>query len=97
MLSTILTWPKAGCWIDIAKGKSLIRFKVNDGEIVFTKEMTGDKVVAEGVMTRMKLTKEQAVGYARHMAEEKGEAFDEASVTGPMTIYRIQGTGAIVK
>lgn len=89
--------PRAGCWIDIGQGKNTIRFKVNDGEIVFTKEMRGDKVVAEGVLTRMELTHEQAVDHARHLAEEKGEAFDAQTVTGPMKIYQIQGTGAVVK
>ena len=89
--------PKAGCWIDIAKGNNSIRFKVNDGEIVFTTDMRGEKVVAEGILKRMELTQEQAVGYAQHMAEEKGESFDPESVKGPMTIYRIQGTGAVVR
>ena len=38
-----------------------------------------------------------AADRAQHMAEERGETFDPASVTGPTTIYRIDGTGAVVR
>ena len=30
------------------------------------------------------------------LAEEKGEEFDPSTVTGPMTLYQIDGTGAVV-
>jgi hypothetical protein len=36
------------------------------------------------------------LAHARHLAEERGEAFDPASVSGPMTLYEIQGAGAVV-
>jgi hypothetical protein len=90
--------PRMGCWIDIAdeKGHS-IRFKVKDGEIVFPMEAKGKSVAAEGVLTKLELSAEEALDHARHMAEEKGEPFDESSVEGPLTLYRIQGEGARVE
>jgi hypothetical protein len=90
--------PRRGCWIDIqAADEQSIRFKVDDGVIVFPLEAKGKRVSAEGVLTRIELTREEAIGWARHLAEERGEPFDEASVGGPMTLYQIQGTGAVVR
>jgi len=89
--------PRMGCWVDIEDGDKTIRFKVNDGEIVFPVEAKGRRIVAEGVLMRIEMTREEAVGYARHLAEEKDEPFDPASVTGPMKIYQIQGAGAVMR
>jgi len=89
---------KMGCWMmlsDAATGAS-IRVKVQDGEIVFPKDSVGKKAVAEGSFEQLKLTRAQAVERARHEAEEKGRKFDPASVKGPLTIYQIQGTGAVI-
>ena len=91
--------PKRGCWINVAGDKEFqtIRVKVEDGVIVFPLTDKGKKVVAEGTFTKMELTKEQAVERAKHEAEEKGTKFDPASITGPLTVYQIQGTGAVVE
>ena len=89
---------KMGCWImllDAATGAS-IRIKANDGEIVFPKESVGKMAVAEGSFHEIKLTRAQAAERAKHEAEEKGAKFDPASVRGPLTIYQIQGTGAVI-
>src|SRR5271157_2949759 len=89
---------KMGCWMmlsDVATGAS-IRIKVNDGEIVFPKESVGRVAVAEGSFREIKLTRAQAAERARHEAEEQGSKFDPASVKGPVTIYQIQGTGAVI-
>ena len=32
----------------------------------------------------------------KHLAEEKGEDFDPASVSGPMVMYQIEGDAAVV-
>ncbi|RMG45841.1 MAG: DUF4920 domain-containing protein [Acidobacteria bacterium] len=91
--------PMRGCWIDLA-GKSdfkTVRFKVKDGEIVFPVELKGRRAVVEGVLTRIELTREQAIARARHEAEERGEPFDPASVDGPRTLYIIKGAGAVVR
>lgn len=86
--------PMKGCWMDMTEGKAEVRIKVKDGEIVFDKELEGKQVIAEGTVYKFDLTKEEAVGYFKHMAEEKGEAFDESSVTEGTTIYQIGGIGA---
>jgi hypothetical protein len=87
--------PMAGCWMDIKAGDSKVRIKVKDGEIVFDQKLEGQKILAEGTVYKFDLTKEQAVGYFEHLAEEKGEPFDPASVTSGTTIYQIGGIGAV--
>lgn len=91
--------PKRGCWINVAGDKEFqtIRVKVEDGVIVFPLTDKGKKVVAEGTFRKMELTKEQAIERAKHEAEEKGTTFDPATLTGPLTVYQIQGTGAVVE
>jgi hypothetical protein len=88
--------PKAGCWVDISDGTQKIRFKVKDYEIVFEADTKGRNVVAEGIWTRLELSKEQAIAQAKHHAEETGQKFDPSSITGSTTTYRIQGTGAVL-
>ena len=85
--------PKAGCWLDVSAENNKVRVKVKDGEIVFDAALENREVVAQGTVYKFDLTKEQAVGYYRHLAEEKGEAFDPASVTEGTTIYQLGGIG----
>ena len=91
--------PKRGCWIELASDKKFqtIRIKVKDGEIVFPLSAKGKTAVAEGTLQAIELTKEQAIRYFKHHAEEKGEEFDPNTITGPVTIYQIRGSGAIIK
>lgn len=87
-----------GCWmnlVDSASGKA-IRIKVNDGEIEFPKDGSGKMAIAEGMLTRLELSKEQAAAEAKHEADEMGKKFDAAVVTGPVVRYQIRGTGAVV-
>ena len=90
---------KRGCWIDVAGDVEFqtIRIKVEDGVIVFPMTDKGKRVVAEGTFKKTELTKEQATAKAKHECEEKGTKFDPASVTGPATVYQIQGIGAVVE
>ncbi len=87
-----------GCWMALADPSSgaILRVKVNDGDIVFPKESTGKMAVAEGKLAKIELTRDQAVARARHEAEEQGRKFDPNSVKSGVTIYQIQGAGAIV-
>lgn len=86
-----------GCWMQLVDGEgNAIRIKVNDGDIVFPKDAPGKTAIAEGKLAKLELTREQAVNYARHEAEEQGRKFDPAKVKGPMTIYQIRGTGAVI-
>ena len=86
-----------GCWMQLVddSGKS-IKIKVKDGEIVFPKESVGKTAIAEGTLAKIDLTKEQAIAAAKHEAEERGRKFDASSVKGPVTIYQISGTGAVI-
>ena len=90
--------PMQGCWIEVETedGQQAMIVKVNDGEIVFKQESKGKHAVAEGEVYAIEMNREKAVEYMEHLAEEKGEAFDPTSVEGPMTIYQIKGTGALV-
>jgi hypothetical protein len=86
--------PMAGCWMDMTAGDASVRIKVKDGEIVFDKKLEGNTVIAEGTVYKFDLTKKQAIGYFKHLAEERGEDFDPASITEGTTIYQIGGIGA---
>ncbi len=88
--------PMKGCWIEIEgpDGQTHLTVKVEDGEIVFTPDTKGKQAIAEGEVYQIDLDKDQAMSYMKHMADEKGEAFDSTSVTGPMVIYQIKGAGA---
>jgi len=87
-----------GCWmglVDTASGKA-IRIKVNDGEIEFPKNGAGKIAIAEGILTKLELSKERAIAEAKHEADEMGRKFDAASINGPLVRYQIRGTGAVV-
>jgi len=90
---------KRGCWLEVASDKEFqkIKVKVKDGEIVFPLEARGKTALVEGEVYEIKMTKEQAIEQGKHEAEEKGIKFDPASVTGPVTIYQIKGSGAEIK
>jgi len=86
-----------GCWLDLTNDEGQkVRLKVNDGEIEFPKDAAGKMAVAEGQFNKLELTREQAAARAQEEAKEKGKKFDPASVRGPVTIYQIQGAGAVI-
>ena len=95
--------PMKGCWIDIVEADTpadrakTVRFKVEDDVIVFPAEAKGREVVAEGILRAREMDEEAARAWFHHLAEEKGEEFDPASVTGPMTVYQIEGQGAVLR
>jgi hypothetical protein len=85
-----------GCWMSLADPETgqLLKIKVDDGDIVFPKDSIGKMAIAEGKLTKLELTREQAIQTAKHEAEEQGRKFNPASVTKGVTIYQIQGVGA---
>ena len=86
-----------GCWMDIVgDGGQKIRIKVNDGEIVFPKDASGKAAVAEGRFTKTVLTRDQVIAQAEEEAKEAGRKFDPTSVKSGITLYQIQGTGAVI-
>jgi len=90
---------KRGCWFKMASDKEFesLTIKVTDGVIVFPMSMKGKHAVAEGVVQKIPLSLESTRKFLAHQAEEAGEEFDPASVTEPMTMIRIAGTGAVVR
>ena len=89
----------AGCWMALAdlETAKFLRVKVNDGDIVFPKEAVGKVAIAEGMLTKLTLTKDQAVAMARHEAEEQGRKFNPASVKSGSVIYQLKGAGAVIE
>jgi len=89
--------PMKGCWMELAgdDSKQSLKVKVDDGVMVFPVTSKGRLAVAEGTVEAIPMTKEQYVGWLEHLAEERGEAFDAASVgEGPFRILQLKGTGA---
>ena len=89
--------PMKGCWMELAgeNGKESLKVKVDDGVMVFPVTSKGKLAVAEGTVEAIPMTKEQYVGWLEHLAEERGETFDSASVgDGPFRILQLKGTGA---
>ena len=87
-----------GCWIAIGSDQESqpLRFKVDDGVIVFPMDIKGQTAVVEGVLTVATLSVEQQIEQGEHMAKEKKTAFDPKTVKGPKTSIMIKGEGAEV-
>ncbi len=89
---------KAGCWLELRAeeaGQSL-RVKVKDGEIVFPTAARGRRASAEGTFETKQLDRAAYLRWAKHLAEEQGRPFDEASIVGdgPFPFHQIAGRGA---
>lgn len=91
--------PKRGCWINIGGDKEFqeIRFKVDDGVIVFPVSVQGKYAVVEGIARKTTLTLAQTVAHLKEEAEERGEPFDPAKVKAPLSFVSIKGAGAVVR
>lgn len=89
--------PKRGCWFELAGGQpgQKLRFKVTDGEMVFPMDSKGKQAIAEGVVAVKELSLEESKEYAAYQAKEYNLPYDPAKVTEPMSIVRLDGTGAI--
>ena len=87
-----------GCWIAIGSDQEFqsLRFKVDDGVIVFPLEIKGQTAAVEGVLAVTMLSVEQQIEQGEHMAKEKQTTFDPKTVKGPKTSIMIKGEGAEV-
>ncbi len=85
-----------GCWMQVVGNEKAMRVKVNDGEIIFPKNSVGRTAIAEGMLKKLVLTKEQAAARAKHEADEQHRKFNPDSVKAGVTIYQIQGSGAVL-
>ena len=86
----------AGCSVASDRQGEKIQVKVTDGEIVFPMSASGRMAVVEGVVEELKLSAEQMIEYMRHLAEEKGQPFDPATVKDERMI-RLVGLGAEIE
>ncbi|MEM7050407.1 MAG: DUF4920 domain-containing protein [Acidobacteriota bacterium] len=89
--------PMEGCWMELQEGEDgdKIRVKVQDGVIVFPASAVGKNAVAEGVVELLPMKREAYVRWLRHLADEQGKEFDEASVgEGPYRLIQVRGEGA---
>lgn len=88
-----------GCWIKLASDKEFesIRFKVDDGVIVFPMEIKGKTARAEGVISVKTYSKEDLIKQGEQHAKEEGKEFDPSTVTGPKIVIQINGEGAVVE
>jgi hypothetical protein len=87
-----------GCWIAVGSDKEFqsIRFKVDDGVIVFPMTAKGSNGVVEGVVTVTTLSEADQIAQGEHMAQEKKVPFDPKTVKGPKTSIMIKGEAAEV-
>ena len=87
-----------GCWIAIGSDQEFqtLRFKVDDGVIVFPMEIKGQTAIVEGVLTVTTLSVADQIEQGEHMAKEKKTTFDPKTVKGPKTSILIKGEGAEV-
>lgn len=88
-----------GCWIKIGSDKEFesIRFKVDDGVIVFPLDIKGKQALAEGIISVKTLTKEQLIKRGEEAAKEEGTTFDASKITTGQTTVILKGEGAIVE
>ena len=89
-----------GCWIEIAGDEDFqsLRFKVEDGVMVFPAEAVGHVATAEGVFTKIELTVEQT--QAMHKAgceKEEGATCDHGMPEEGGVVYQLAGTGAVIQ
>lgn len=92
--------PMKGCWMELAEGdgSSSLRVKVDDDVIVFPVTAKGKLAVAEGTVEAIPMTRESYVAWLEHLAEERGQKLDPATVgDGPFRVIQIRGTGAKIE
>ena len=89
---------KRGCWMKLASDKKYqtLRIKVKDGDMVFPFNAKGKTAYATGKLVGKKLSKDKAIAYLSHLAEEANEEFDKESVTSGMTVYQLSPTGVTI-
>jgi hypothetical protein len=87
-----------GCWMELVEPSTgaRLRIKVEDGVIVFPKDSVGKTATVEGVFGKVEISREEAVAQARESADANKRKFDPATIKGPVTIYQIAGTGAVI-
>lgn len=83
---------KKGCWMVLSSGSHQLRIKVNDGEMVFPFNTKGKTAFATGKLEVLEMTREKAIRYLAHLAEDAEQAFDESTVTEETVVYQLRPT-----
>jgi hypothetical protein len=88
-----------GCWIALGSDKEfqVIRFKVDDGVIVFPMTAKGLTATVEGVVTVSTLSEADQIAQGKEMEKEMKKPFDPKTVKGPKTVIMIKGEAAEVQ
>jgi len=88
-----------GCWIKIGGDKEFesLRFKVEDGVIVFPLDIKGKSTVAEGVLSVTKYSKEELIKSGEEHAKKEGTEFDPSTIKEGKTVIQLKGEGALVE
>ena len=92
--------PMRGCWINVKDMDSDIdiRVKVTDGEIVFPLSSKGRQVDVQGIFSKLEFSKEQAIKWKVHLAEEKGiKLAPEEVEINPSDLYEYRIIGKAAK
>jgi hypothetical protein len=90
--------PMKGCWMELEEEGARVRIKVEDDVIVFPGDAEGRTAVARGKVELLEMERDAYVAWRRHLAEELGQRFDEASIgAGPYRIVQIAGLGAAIE
>jgi hypothetical protein len=91
--------PKRGCWFEMAGEQpgAKLKFKVTDGEMVFPVDSKGMYAVAQGTVSVKELSLDESKQYAEYQAKEYGKPYDPASITKPMQVVKLDGTGAVFR
>ncbi len=88
--------PKKGCWMELRdETDASLRVKVQDDVIVFPADAKGKLAKARGKVEILNMDREKYLGWMQHLAEERGETFDESTLgDGPYRIVQLAGSGA---
>jgi hypothetical protein len=88
-----------GCWVELGSDKEFqtIRFKVDDGVIVFPMTAKGLTATVEGVVSIETQSVEQQLEHGKEMEKEMNKPFDPKSVKGPKTVVMIKGEAAEIQ
>lgn len=88
-----------GCWIALASDREFqqMRFKVDDGVIVFPLDAKGLTATVEGVVTITVESEADQLEHGKMMAEEMKKPFDPKTVKGPKTTIMIKGEAAEIQ
>jgi hypothetical protein len=86
----------AGCWLEISDEKSGkgVRFKVEDGVIVFPLTAKGHRASAEGTFELVQTTPDQHAAQDKEKDHAAHAEHGDSKAAGPS--YQVRATGAVV-